>query len=609
MLNVLYAVEVAVALGLIILVHELGHFLAAKRFGVRVRRFAIGMGPVIIKWGRGETEYSLRWIPVGGFVDLAGEHPEADEADDPKALWRRPAWQRTVIFSAGVIMNAILALVLFAAAPIVGIQVPVPVVGGVVGGMPAEKAGIQSGDRIASINGDPVESFEDVIWAVALSKAGTTFEVGLDRPAPGSDTPERLTKTVASARAPGSLAPMLGVEPELEPVIGQMHPDSLARQAGLDAGDRILAVNSRPVARWRDLVKALADAPAGPVTLTIERGGRRSDLKVNPADLRAYDYGMAWATEISAVDPDSPAFRAGIQPGDRIAALQDKPWPTSEIISETIRGLGAGAQVRLTLWRQRELVDVAAKTAMLPTGDHPRIGISLSPGLGPPALVGRVDAGAAADKAGLRPGDIIRRAGAPPQRIDDWTVLTEVFAAADAEPIPLQIERGSSVLTTALIPARVAQERLSLAGTVGTPLYAPLPRIYNPLVAAERGLKRTGMWLGRVYANIRQLATRQVSTKAVGGPVAIVQWSFGIAAHGTGTLMDFWGMLTISIAVLNFLPVPPFDGGHVLFVVLESVKGSPIGLKVRTWIWGAGWVGVGLLFVLIMWQDIARLLS
>jgi regulator of sigma E protease len=94
----------------------------------------------------------------------------------------------------------------------------------------------------------------------------------------------------------------------------------------------------------------------------------------------------------------------------------------------------------------------------------------------------------------------------------------------------------------------------------------------------------------------------------VGGPVLIVTASLGIASRGLGTFLDFWGILSVCIAVFNFLPVPPFDGGHVLFVLLEKIKGSPVGVKVRTWIWGAGWAAVAVLFALIMWQDIARLL-
>ena len=607
MSNILYLLEVAIALGLIIFVHELGHFLSAKWCGVRVRRFAIGMGHPILKWGRGETEYSLRWIPVGGFVDLAGEHPESEDAEDSKALWRRPAWQRTIIFSAGVVMNAVLAFVLFAAAPIVGIRVPVPVVGGVVAGMPAEKAGLKPGDRILRINGGRVDSFEDLIWTIALKPAGTSFGMDVERPVEGADKPERLSVTMVSERAPGSMAPFVGIEPELEPVVAKMAPDAILQQAGLQEGDRILAVNANAVKTWRGLEKALAEAPAGPVVLSVDRGGVPQDCRVVPADLKAYDYGMTWPTEIAVVETKSPAAEAGLRPGDRVAAIEGKPWPAADTIAEAVKT--ARAAVRLTLWRKGEFVEVVCTPAVLPGKDYPRIGIAMGPAFGDPVQVGPVEAGGAADQAGLRPGDFIQMAGEEGRKPRSWSDLSDVFLAERGKPVPLQVERGGNLLATQIEPMAVPQERLTLAGAVGSPKYAPLPRLYNPLAAAKRGLKRTGLWLGRVYANLSQLATREVSSKAIGGPVAIVQWSMGVAAHGVGTLMDFWGMLSVSIAVLNFLPIPPFDGGHVLFVLVEKVKGSPIGLRLRTIIWGAGWAAVGALFLLVMWQDIVRLFS
>lgn len=605
----LFIIEAIVALGLIILVHELGHFLTAKYFGVRVRRFALGMGPIIVKWTRGETEYSLRWIPVGGFVDLAGEHGEADGADDPRGLWRRPPWQRVVIFSAGVVMNVVLALVLFAVAPIVGIQAPVPVVGKVTPSMPAQKAGIEPGDRIVAINGEPIASFEDVIWMVALSPAGTTFVVDLERPGANGAAPERFTKTLVSMRAPGSPAPMLGVEPELAPVIALMHANSLVKQAGLTEGDRILAVNGQAVTTWRGLSKMLADAPVGPLTLQIERAGKKEDLKVDPAQFKVYDYGMAWTTTILGVEPDSPAAKADLRVGDRIAAINDLSWPTMDHVSDAVKAAGADATVRLKIWRQGEILDVSAKTAKLPGADYPRLGFAPGAAAEGPILVGEVEPGGPADKASIRPGDIIRMAGEPAKNVTNLEQLYTVFSARGDQGVHLAIERGGAILTTTLTPGLTPQDRLTLNLAAGPALYVALPRIYNPVEAAKYGFKRTGMWLTRVYANLRQLMTRQVSTKAVGGPVAIVQWSFNVASHGIGTLMDFWGMLSISIAVLNFLPIPPFDGGHVLFVLIEKIKGGPVSLKVQAWVWGAGWAAVGVLFILVMWQDIARLLT
>ena len=239
---------------------------------------------------------------MGGFVDLAGEHPEADEADDPRALCRRPAWQRAIVFSAGVVMNGVLALVLFAVAPIVGVQVLAPVVGEVTPGMPADEADIRPGDRLLSVNGKKVDSFEDVFWAAALHKAGTSFNLVVERAVAGAEAPERLMKTLASRRAPGGLAPMLGIRPEAEPVIDQMHSEALLRQAGAEEGDRILALNGEPVHTWRGLEAALADAPAGPLVLGLERDGKRQDLRVVPAELKVYEFGMKCPTEIAGVE-------------------------------------------------------------------------------------------------------------------------------------------------------------------------------------------------------------------------------------------------------------------------------------------------------------------
>ena len=189
MSTVLYVFEVAVALGLIIFVHELGHFLAAKGFGVWVRRFAIGFGPPIVKWQRGETEYSVRAFPLGGFVEPMGDHPDSEGGDDPRALWRIPAWQRIVVFSAGVFMNAVLAVVFFMAAWMIGLSAVPPVVGSVVPGSPAQAAGLEPGDRIIAINGQRVRTFDDLLAKVTSDDAGTAFNVTVLRRVPGAAEP------------------------------------------------------------------------------------------------------------------------------------------------------------------------------------------------------------------------------------------------------------------------------------------------------------------------------------------------------------------------------------------------------------------------------------
>jgi regulator of sigma E protease len=190
-----------------------------------------------------------------------------------------------------------------------------------------------------------------------------------------------------------------------------------------------------------------------------------------------------------------------------------------------------------------------------------------------------------------------------------WDDLLAVFAQAGGKPVPLVVRRGETTQTALVTAARKPVERFTLLSSQPAgPFYEDLPRIYNPATAVARGMKQTWTWLGRIYINLLQLVRGEVSTRSVGGPVLIVQSSLGIATRGVGTFIHFWGILSICVAVFNFLPVPPFDGGQVVFILAEKLKGGPISLRVRTWVWGASWVAVLALFVLVTWQDIARLL-
>jgi len=603
----LYVIEVAVAFGLVIFIHELGHFLAAKWCGVHVRKFAIGFGPPLVKWKPGETEYSLRPIPLGGYVDLAGERPEADGGDDPRAFWRKPPWKRAIIFSAGVGMNLLLAIVLFALAPIIGMSVPVPVIGGVEEGLPAAEAGIQPGDRIVSVNGRQVQSFEDLLWPVALSDPGTSFDLVLERDSEGDR--RRIEVTVTSVKPEGAPRPLIGIDTEREPLVKGIQEGSLADQAGLREDDRILAVNGRKVDAWRHVEQSLEEAPAGPVTLRIERDGREQDLQVDPANLKTYDYGMRPPAEIGGVEDGSPAEQAGLQAGDRVAAVEDTHWPTVETLIDTIRAAGEGKPVRLVLHRDGRRLEVTAAPKQMEGWKRARLGIRVGQAQEDPVQVGHVQPGGAAEKAGIRPGDVILAAGSSGSKPGDWFGLLETLQESHEEAIPLAVRRGAQQLTAEYQAQTVSHERLTLTGVALLTRYVPLPRIYSPLKAVSRGFERVWMWARRAYANFRQLFTGAVSPKLLLGPAGIVQATYQMAGFGFGTFINFWGMISVFLAVLNFLPLPPFDGGHVVFVLIEKLKGSPVSLKVQTAIWGASWAGLLVLFVLLTYQDINRWFS
>jgi regulator of sigma E protease len=508
-------------------------------------------------------------------------------------------------------MNAVLAVIFFTAAFMIGVSAMSPVVGGVVPLMPAQKAGILPGDRITAINEAPVESFEDIQTILSSYDVGTAFNVTVERPKPGAAAPERLTfKDLVTQREAGDVSPRLGIEPAAAPVFYDILPGSPEEQAGLKVGDRVLAIDGKPVERWRQMEKRLDEHAPGPVKMEIERDGRRLDLAVVPANLKRLDMGMGAPLLVGGVDPDGPAAKAGIQRGDKILRIDNERWPTADRLIDTLRATGGTRPVQLLLQRAGQTLEIACQPAVYGDLKDARIGIAPVPSMAAPIQVGWVEPDGPAAKAGIEPGDLLLRIGPKAREPRSWEDVAAIIGTAGGNKVQVLVRRGDNERSTTLTPDAKPMEKFLLVGSKpGEILYEPLPRIYNPLKAVARGMKRTWVWMGRAYASILQLAKRQVGTEAVGGPVLIVQASLWVAPHGIGTFMDFWAKLCVFIAVLNFLPIPPFDGGHVLFVILERIKGSPISLKVRTWVWGFGWAAVGLLFALVMWQDIARLIS
>lgn len=263
----------SVLLGLLILdilvfVHELGHFLVAKAFGVRVEKFSIGFGPVLLSKSMGGTLYALSAIPLGGFVKMAGEHPdEPDRAGAPDELLSKHWAKRLAIVVAGPLANLALALVANCLVGVFGFEVSTQPNVVDTAGPEAAAIGFMPGDRIVGVDKDPVGSWHEFAVALDAKGSGDTAEVRVKR----ADGSEATLVIPAGAADPVLTA----LSARTEPVVGEVAPGMPAFQAGLRAGDRVIAVNGTPVATW-DAMREIVNAhPGEEVRLDFVRDGRK----------------------------------------------------------------------------------------------------------------------------------------------------------------------------------------------------------------------------------------------------------------------------------------------------------------------------------------------
>jgi len=269
------------ALGVIIFVHEAGHLLVAKLFGVRAHVFSLGFGRRLWGFERGGTDYRVSLVPLGGYVQLGGEDP-AEVTDDPREFLNRPRWQRVLVYLAGPVMNVVLAILLVAIVYMVGIEVPAPpklpaVVGAVVSGSPAEVAGLRPGDRIVEVAGREVSEWDQVRFELLTSP---------ERPvALRYQRGEELRETVVvPAKVPRYEVGDAGVFPEMMPRIGGLFEGDPAALAGFEVGDEIRKVDGRPVGGRADFVEYLGARPGQTIEVELVRRGEPVTLSVVPRE-------------------------------------------------------------------------------------------------------------------------------------------------------------------------------------------------------------------------------------------------------------------------------------------------------------------------------------
>ena len=320
-------------LGVLIFVHELGHFLAARRVGVRVLTFSLGFGPKILKVKRGDTEYCISAVPLGGYVKMAGESPEDPRSGAPDEFMSKTKWERFQILIMGPVMNILLAVVVLAIVLAQGAEVPAyedksPLVGAVERGSVAERAGLQRGDRLLTVAGDDVPSWRDVDVAIG-TRANQDIPITFDR---GGRTMSVTVRPTAQGKYEiGDI----GVLPDVSPGVRSVVSGDPADRAGVKAGDVVVSVDGERVQLARQLSEVISRNSGKQIELLVRRGGDELRIPVTP--VQRGDRGWIGVS----IGEETRTFKPS--PLEAIRLSVEQNIESSGLIFRTLGGLFTGA--------------------------------------------------------------------------------------------------------------------------------------------------------------------------------------------------------------------------------------------------------------------------
>jgi regulator of sigma E protease len=292
MSNFLYDIIAGgVVLGIMVLLHECGHFIAAKLCSVRVNVFSVGFGPRL--WGvkRGDTDYRVSALPLGGYVKMAGDNPAEERTGEPHEFLSRPRWQRLIIAIAGPAANIFLTFLIFvgmfvfAGMPSARYMSEPAVVAAVPQTM--NPSAVKPADRIAEVNGVATKTWKDVFSMVGKAKPGTVLSISVLRD--GATT--QLTIPVPNAQV--SADSIVGY-PELRPVMGDIQPGSPAERAGFKSGDLVISMNGKPIVTWPELPEAIHKSDGRTIHFVVRRNGKDLPVDVTPKHTMNQDGQMTW---------------------------------------------------------------------------------------------------------------------------------------------------------------------------------------------------------------------------------------------------------------------------------------------------------------------------
>ncbi len=597
---------IAVGVGFLIFVHELGHFIVAKRMGVRVEAFSLGFGPVLVKFKSGDTEYRLSAIVLGGYVKMAGENPGEERTGAPYELQSQPLMRRLPIFMAGSVMNFIVAFPLCILAYAIGMNLPAPVVGNIRDGSSEWDSLMMLGDVIESADDKSIEHMDAYRKYMMQASPGRTVIVTVRRDG---------TQLAIPVTARGSMG--IGVQPMLDAMVGKVIPGSPAELAGIREGDRLVELDGKSVWSALDFLERVQKLGGKNVRLRVQRrDGTTAEVALTPTVQKTYyeiDIKQYLAFQFDKIKRGGPA--------DGVLQSEDTPV---EIGGEPVRDWGrftenisasAGKNISLTVDRKGQLVTVNLTPILGETGKGKILAtpkfLAVVAFVPPDSPLARAERGGLKCPAGsnqpeqgrpvIREGTrIVSVAGKSFERIK------ETFAACQSlkpAPITMTVETDGKVYEAKLMPVRVDYASIGVELMQKSVFY----RADGAWDAVRMGAQEMADNFILTLVFLVRLVGLTESPKDMAGPIGIASASYIVVKESFGRFLWLLSLLSLSLAVFNMLPVPILDGGHVAFLMIEKFRGKPVSEKVLII---AQYVGLALLLSLILfvtYADVARL--
>ena len=529
----------------LVIIHELGHFLFAKLFKVRADAFSIGFGPVLYSKKWGETDFRVSAIPLGGYVKLLGEDPTAElsEEDKKRALHHQVAWKRFFIFFGGPLFNFLWAIVVFMAMMALG-------------------------------------------------------------------------------------------EPQMSTKFGRVLADSAAAKAGFVAGDRIVSVDGESVAKLEDFAVKLSDKADQDVNFGVDRSGQTVQIKVKTQSEEGFSvYGEkkqvgvidglipnGRMTKVGISSSDSIAGKAGFQTGDEILAINGKKVESFEALESLY---AAWAKLSDNTTKSPVVFDV--KT----TSGEKKITLNFSSaytgdlgkdfGLHSSELfVDQTMAESPADKAGIKKGDRLVKVNDVAVRSFFELRMNIQKAGEEKGKALIEVERAGQPVTFEIVPQASTERDPMLKKmkqyTIGV---MPVPSMFEPDMIKERilnpfkliylGTTRMFDLTAKNFISIGKMFQGQVSVKSLGGPILIGKLAGDSINRGLIDFLKMMAILSIGLGVLNILPIPVLDGGHIVLLGIEVIRGKALSLKQIEVAQQVGLVLILSIMAIVMKNDISRL--